>query len=165
MSTKKKHGVTYEYGAFFKYQELFKSLLDLMIILPSERIGDKGEYFQNSKISNISNQSVILELRNEKTKIMKNIKFLFESLSNYHSSITENNNNKLNNNSFSPNKFCRHKNMNQNNLKKLSSYMPIASIKNQKNFENNSIFNSINKIKKKNNLKINELKKPINIIF
>jgi hypothetical protein len=49
----KKRNKRYEYGAFFKYQELFKKLIDLMSILPKERLGFNGIYFQRNNNLNI----------------------------------------------------------------------------------------------------------------
>ena len=37
----------YENGAHFKYIELFKSLVNLVSILPAERLGHNGIYFQH----------------------------------------------------------------------------------------------------------------------
>ncbi len=52
MNTKKKNK-RYEYGAFFKYQSLYKKLIDLMSILPKERLGLNGIYFQRNNNLNI----------------------------------------------------------------------------------------------------------------
>ena len=60
MNTKKKNK-RYEYGAFFKYQSLYKRLIDLMSILPKERLGLNGIYFQrnnNLNIIDITNSTI-----------------------------------------------------------------------------------------------------------
>ena len=44
-----KHDVKYEYGAFFKYIDLYKALCDLIPILSTERIGNNGVYFQRNE--------------------------------------------------------------------------------------------------------------------
>lgn len=44
-----KHDVKYEYGAFFKYIDLYKALCDLIPILSSEKIGNNGVYFQRNE--------------------------------------------------------------------------------------------------------------------
>ena len=67
----KKRNKRYEYGAFFKYQELFKKLIDLMSILPKERLGFNGIYFQrnnNINIIKITN-STISNFRNSLNSI------------------------------------------------------------------------------------------------
>ena len=47
-----KHDVKYEYGAFFKYIDLYKALCDLIPILSSNRFGKDGIYFQRNEKSN-----------------------------------------------------------------------------------------------------------------
>ena len=32
----------YEYGAFFKYEDLYRKLINLLTILPSNQIGNNG---------------------------------------------------------------------------------------------------------------------------
>lgn len=48
----------YEHGAHFKYMDLFSKLINLVLYIPSERLGDGEEFIQNDKekIKNISEQ-------------------------------------------------------------------------------------------------------------
>ena len=50
-SKEKKHNI-YEFGAHFKYRDLYKSLINLVNILPSERLGSNGIYFQHDENNN-----------------------------------------------------------------------------------------------------------------
>lgn len=160
MASKKKQGKTYEHGAFFKYQDLYKRLLDLMTILPSDRIGDKGVYIQNNNESHIINQDVIIKLKEQKNKIVKNIGDLIESLSTYHSNqIGKSNDINKKNKSFSYNKYRTNQNLSKNNPIKFSLKMPKTSRGGTFKTLAKSQFDSINKIKKKKNLKINTLRK------
>ena len=47
--TTKKHDNKYEYGAYFKYNDLYKALLNLIPILSSNRFGKDGIYFQRNE--------------------------------------------------------------------------------------------------------------------
>ena len=160
MVSKIKQGKTYEHGAFFKYQDLYKRLLDLMTILPSDRIGDKGTYIQNNNESHIINRNVIIQLREKKNKIMNNIENLIESLSSYHSiQLGKSNDISKNNKSFSYNKYRTNQNLRKKNPIKLSLKIPNTSRGGTFKTLGKSQFDSINKIKKKKNLKINSLRK------
>ena len=64
----------YEYGAFFKYQDLYRKLINLLTILPSNQIGNNGIYFQKhhdnkSTHLNISNLNKIYYKKNTILKI------------------------------------------------------------------------------------------------
>ena len=160
MASKKKQGKTYEHGAYFKYQDLYKSLLDLMTILPSDRIGNKGVYIQNNNESHIINQNVIIKLRKQKNKMMNNIENLIESLSSFHSNQLEKSKDiNKKNKSFSYNKYRTRHNLNKRNPIKLSLKIPQTSRGGTFKTLGKSQFDSINKIKKKKNLKIDALKK------
>ena len=50
-SKEKKHNI-YEFGAHFRYRDLYKSLINLVNILPSERLGSNGIYFQHDENNN-----------------------------------------------------------------------------------------------------------------
>ncbi len=52
--TTKKHDNKYEYGAYFKYNDLYKALLNLIPILSSNRFGKDGIYFQRNEKKNES---------------------------------------------------------------------------------------------------------------
>ncbi len=52
--TTKKYDNKYEYGAYFKYNDLYKALLNLIPILSSNRFGKDGIYFQRNEKSNES---------------------------------------------------------------------------------------------------------------
>jgi len=56
MKTNKNIIKRYEFGAFFKYQDLYKELLNLLTKLPSKRIGLNGIFFQK----NINENSIDL---------------------------------------------------------------------------------------------------------
>ena len=160
MASKKNQGKTYEHGAFFKYQDLYKRLLDIMTILPSDRIGDKGVYIQNYNESHIINQDVIIKLREQKNKIVKNIGNLIESLSNYHSNqLGKSNDINKKNKSYSYNKYRTNQNLSKNNPIKLSLKIPKTSRGVTFKTLGKSQFDSIKKIKRKKNLKINSLRK------
>lgn len=160
MASKIKQGKTYEHGAFFKYQDLYKRLLDLMTILPSDRIGDKGVYIQNNNESHIINPNVIIKLREKKNKIMNHIENLIESLTSYHSNQLEKSKDiNKKNKSFSYKKYRTNQNLSRNNPIKLSLNIPKTSRGGTFKTLRKSQFDSINKIKKKKNLKINTLRK------
>ncbi len=50
--SKDKIHYTYENGAHFKYINLYKALIDLVNILPSERLGNDGIYFEEDEKEN-----------------------------------------------------------------------------------------------------------------
>ena len=54
----------YEFGAFFKYKDLYKKLLNLLIKLPIKRIGLNGIFFQK----NINENPIDITKFNELTK-------------------------------------------------------------------------------------------------
>lgn len=61
-------GKLYEHGAHFKYIDLFKSLVDLVSVLPSERLGNNGVYFQDDEEKHtILNKERIQKIRSNKT--------------------------------------------------------------------------------------------------
>ena len=160
MASKKKEGKTYEHGAFFKHQDLYKRLLDLMTILPSDRIGDKGVYIQNYDESHITNLNVILKLREQKNKIMKNIGNLIESLSNYHSiQLKKIKDFNKKNKSVSYNKFRTNQNLSKNKPIKLSLKFPKTYRGGTFKILGKTQFDSLSKIRKKKNLKIGTLRK------
>ena len=61
---KKKIHQQYEFGAHFKYTDLFSRLIDLINYLPKERLGNNGVYFQDDNLKNQRN-SVILDHLND----------------------------------------------------------------------------------------------------
>ena len=170
------HGITYEFGAYFKYKDLFKRLLDLMTVLPNDRIDNKEIYFQTEQNSKNINQNILFNLRNQKNKIIKNIKSLFESLSNHPISIE--NNNKTISYPLKNNLIIRNLNNNNNKNKSLRKYFSLKKrndnnkiYENKDNKENiktvdnifpnyHSLYHSTSKIPK-NKIKIIKLKKDI----
>ena len=59
----------YDYGAFFKFEDLYRELINLLTILPSSQIGNNGIYFQKHH----ENKSTHLNLENlNKAYIKKN---------------------------------------------------------------------------------------------
>ena len=58
----------YEHGAHFKYIDLFKSLVNLVSILPAERLGHNGIYFQHDETeSKRLNLSLLRNIRANKS--------------------------------------------------------------------------------------------------
>lgn len=58
----------FEHGAHFKYMDLFKSLVELVSILPSERLGNNGIYFQDDEEKhNILKKETLQKIRSNKT--------------------------------------------------------------------------------------------------
>lgn len=58
----------YEHGAHFKYIDLFKSLVNLVSILPAERLGHNGIYFQHDEIeSKRLNLSLLRNIKSNKS--------------------------------------------------------------------------------------------------
>lgn len=55
-SKEKKHNI-YEFGSHFRYRDLYKSLINLVNILPSERLGSNGIYFQHDEKNNMKDLS------------------------------------------------------------------------------------------------------------
>ena len=58
----------YDYGAFFKYEDLYRELINLLTILPSSQIGNNGIYFQKHPENNTTN----LDLTNLNKTHLKN---------------------------------------------------------------------------------------------
>ena len=65
---KEPSGQLFEHGAHFKYMDLFKSLVDLVSVLPSQRLGNNGVYFQDDEDrQNILKKETIQKIRSNKT--------------------------------------------------------------------------------------------------
>ena len=59
----------YENGAHFKYIQLFKRLVNLVSILPAERLGHNGIYFQHDDTDSKLNLSVLHNMKSHKSLI------------------------------------------------------------------------------------------------
>lgn len=59
----------YENGAHFKYIELFKSLVNLVSILPAERLGHNGIYFQHDDTDSKLDLSLLYNMKSHKSLI------------------------------------------------------------------------------------------------
>ncbi len=132
-------GKKYEFGAYFKYEDLNKELIKLMTVLSSDRIGDKGIFFQKHEKRNSS---------------------LFIGIPKIH--IKKNSNNLLNSSSTrNINLFSLRKKNKLNSLRKINSDMKLSlylpSISNS-NIKDDSFNNSIPKRK---GYKLNTEKKNI----
>lgn len=68
----------YEYGAYFKHIDLYKKLIDLMSIIPSERLGLKGIYFQDNKEENKKYRNSTISFIHKKTNFIKSNSGVFE---------------------------------------------------------------------------------------
>ncbi len=55
-SKEKKHNI-YEFGSHFRYRDLYKSLINLVNILPSERLGSNGIYIQHDEKNSMKDLS------------------------------------------------------------------------------------------------------------
>lgn len=72
----KRQNQTYEFGAFFRTQDLFTKLLNLVEILPIDRLGSNGIYFQNGILENNNKcHSDDITLSNPKKRPLSSLKF------------------------------------------------------------------------------------------
>ena len=124
--TTKKHDNKYEYGAYFKYNDLYKALLNLIPILSSNRFGKDGIFFQTNENKN---ESIILSPKEKSPiKINSSIKNLHRD--NYPILLSKD-------------KYRKHKIL----LPSLTS--PIKLEKNSSNFNKSNYTNFISNLKKK----------------
>lgn len=78
-SEKQKKVTLYENGALFSYADLHNKILSLFLVLPSERFGNNGEFFQETKHQKIRPVSSLplLNLSFNKKKIQSS-NFIFD---------------------------------------------------------------------------------------
>ena len=80
-SEKQKKVTLYENGALFSYADLHSKILSLFLVLPSERFGNNGEFFQETKHQKIRPVSSLplLNLSLNKKKIQnQSSNFIFD---------------------------------------------------------------------------------------
>ena len=162
LKKKKKIHQQYEFGAHFKYTDLFGRLINLINTLPKERLGDNGIYFiddnkknNNStdliknfyKKNNLVPSSLPISLKNKyklALKLKNNSKSIDQKqtllFSNYLFSLP----NKKNNKSEFSNNYSIDKNIvNDNNISK-NKTSNFSFLKNNRNKQINNIYKIYN---------------------
>ena len=145
LKKKKKIHQEYEFGAHFKYTDLFGRLINLINILPKERLGENGIYFIDDNNNNNNNNKRNSDISNDLIKnFYKKIKF------GHSISIKNKNFLKLKNNS----KFKNFKPIDTNKILLYKNY--LFNLPNKKNYKNDL---NNNYSTEKNNLNDNNISK------
>ena len=111
---------TYENGAHFKYINLYKSLIDLVNILPSERLGNDGIYFEEDEKENKDINKKINDNNNNINNNNNDNTINFNNSNNNNSNNINNNNNKTINFNNSNNYHYNNGNSNNKNKENLT---------------------------------------------
>lgn len=162
LKKKKKIHQQYEFGAHFKYTDLFGRLINLINTLPKERLGDNGIYFiddnkknNNStdliknfyKKNNLVPSSLPISLKNKyklALKLKNNSKSIDQKKTLLFSNYLFNLPNKKNNKSEFSNNYSIDKNIvNDNNISK-NKTSNFSFLKNNRNKQINNIYKIYN---------------------
>ena len=162
LKKKKKIHQQYEFGAHFKYTDLFGRLINLINILPKERLGENGIYFiDDNKNNNVSSNliknfykknnlvpsSLPISLKNKyklALKLKNNSKSIDQKKTLLFSNYLFNLPNKKNNKSeFSNNYSIDKNNVNDNNISK-NKTSNFSFLKNNRNKQINNIYKIYN---------------------
>ena len=162
LKKKKKIHQQYEFGAHFKYTDLFGRLINLINILPKERLGENGIYFiDDNKNNNVSSDliknfykknnlvpsSLPISLKNKyklALKLKNNSKSIDQKKTLLFSNYLFNLPNKKNNKSEFSNNYSIDKNIvNDNNISK-NKTSNFSFLKNNRNKQINNIYKIYN---------------------
>ena len=162
LKKKKKIHQQYEFGAHFKYTDLFGRLINLINILPKERLGENGIYFiDDNKNNNVSSNliknfykknnlvpsSLPISLKNKyklALKLKNNSKSIDQKQTLLFSNYLFNLPNKKNNKSEFSNNYSIDKNIvNDNNISK-NKTSNFSFLKNNRNKQINNIYKIYN---------------------